>query len=117
VVFASDQHAPSVRTEGEKPPAEEEPEVMAVDQPPEPNLEDLDWRFLILEWLVEGKLPLPPTKRRLDTSLAEQRHSSLSTTSSTSGGMLAYSCGASLETRDTSCYEKYMSAPVATTLV
>jgi hypothetical protein len=39
-VFASDQHTPSVRTEGEKPPDEEEPEVMAVDQLPEPNLED-----------------------------------------------------------------------------
>jgi hypothetical protein len=56
-VFASDQHAPSVRTEGEKPPDEEEPEVMAVDQPPELNLEDPDWRFPILQWLVEGKLP------------------------------------------------------------
>jgi ribonuclease HI len=55
-VFASDQHAPSVRAEGEKPPEEAEPEVMAVDQPPELNLEDPDWRFPILEWLVEGKL-------------------------------------------------------------
>jgi hypothetical protein len=55
--FASDQHAPSVRAEGEKPPEEAEPEVMAVNQPPELNLEDLDWRFPILEWLVEGKLP------------------------------------------------------------
>jgi hypothetical protein len=41
-VFASDQHTPSVRTEGEKPPEEEGPEVMAVNQPPEPNLEDPD---------------------------------------------------------------------------
>jgi hypothetical protein len=56
-VFASDQHTPSVRAEGEKPPEEAEPEVMAVDQPPELNLEDPDWRFPILEWLVEGKLP------------------------------------------------------------
>jgi hypothetical protein len=30
---------------------------MAVDQPHEMNLEDPDWRFPILEWLVEGKLP------------------------------------------------------------
>jgi hypothetical protein len=30
-VFASDQHAPSVRTDGEKPPEEEEPEVMVID--------------------------------------------------------------------------------------
>jgi ribonuclease HI len=56
-VFASDQHVPSVRAEVEKPPEEEEPEVMAIDQPPEPNLEDPDWRFPILEWLVEVKLP------------------------------------------------------------
>jgi hypothetical protein len=56
-VFVSDQHAPSVRAEGKKLPEETEPEVMAVDQPPELNLEDPDWRFPILEWLVEGKLP------------------------------------------------------------
>jgi hypothetical protein len=30
---------------------------MAVDQPPELNLEDPDWWFPILKWLVEGKLP------------------------------------------------------------
>jgi hypothetical protein len=41
-VFASDQHTPSIRAEGENPPDEEEPEVMVVDQPPEPNLEDPD---------------------------------------------------------------------------
>jgi ribonuclease HI len=41
-VFASDQHAPSVQAGGEKPPDEEEPEVMAVHQPPELNLEDPD---------------------------------------------------------------------------
>jgi hypothetical protein len=41
-VFASDQHQPSVREEGEKPPEEPEPEVMAIDQPPEVNLKDLD---------------------------------------------------------------------------
>jgi hypothetical protein len=63
-VFASDQHAPSVRAEGEKPPEEEEPMVMVVDQPPEPNLEDPDWRFPILEWLVEGKLPSDQTEAR-----------------------------------------------------
>jgi hypothetical protein len=37
---------------------------MAVDQPPELNLEDLDWRFPILEWLVEGKLPLDQMEAR-----------------------------------------------------
>jgi ribonuclease HI len=42
-VFASDQHQPSVREEGEKPPEESEPEVMAIDQPLEVNLEDPDW--------------------------------------------------------------------------
>jgi hypothetical protein len=30
-VFASDQHAPSVRVESEKPPEESEPEVMVID--------------------------------------------------------------------------------------
>jgi hypothetical protein len=30
---------------------------MAIDQPSEPNLEDPDWHFPMLEWLVEGKLP------------------------------------------------------------
>jgi hypothetical protein len=63
-VFTSDQHAPSVRAEGEKPPEESEPEVMAIDQPPEMNLEDPDWRFPILEWLVEGKLPSDQTEAR-----------------------------------------------------
>jgi hypothetical protein len=56
-VFTSDQHAPSVRVEGEKPPEAQGPEVMEIDQPPESNLEDPDWHFAILEWLVEGKLP------------------------------------------------------------
>jgi hypothetical protein len=53
-VFASDQHAPSISTEGEKPPEAEGPEVMEIDQLSELNLEDPDWRFPILEWLVEG---------------------------------------------------------------
>jgi ribonuclease HI len=48
-VFASDQHVPSVCAEGEKSPEEEEPKVMAIDQPPELNLEDPDWWFPILE--------------------------------------------------------------------
>jgi hypothetical protein len=56
-VFVSNQHAPSVQAEGEKLPEVEELEVMAIDQPPEPNPEDLDWCFPILEWLVDGKLP------------------------------------------------------------
>jgi ribonuclease HI len=56
-VFASDQHTPSVRVEGEKLLEVEEPEVMEIHQPPESNIEDPDWRFPILEWLVEGKLP------------------------------------------------------------
>jgi ribonuclease HI len=41
-VFASDQHAPSFQAEGEKLPEVEEPEVMAIDQSPEMNLEDPD---------------------------------------------------------------------------
>jgi hypothetical protein len=35
---------------------------MAIDQPPELNLEDPDWQFPILEWLVEGKLPSDQTE-------------------------------------------------------
>jgi hypothetical protein len=63
-IFASDQHQPSVREEGEKPPEEPESKVMAIDQPPEVNLEDPDWRFPILEWLVEGKLSSDQTEAR-----------------------------------------------------
>jgi ribonuclease HI len=70
-VFVSDQHAPSIRVEGDKPPEVEEPEVMAIDQPPEMNLEDPDWRFLILEWLVEGKLPSDQTEARRITRRAK----------------------------------------------
>jgi ribonuclease HI len=40
-VFVSDQHQPAVR-EGEKPPEEPSSEVMAIDNPPEVNLEDPD---------------------------------------------------------------------------
>jgi ribonuclease HI len=111
-VFASDQHAPSVRTEGEKPPDEEDPKVMAVDQPPELNLEDSDLRFSIHEWLVKGKLP--PTRRRLDASPAEQKRSSSSTANFTSVGPPAFSCGAFPETKVASCYKKYMPAPTVT---
>jgi hypothetical protein len=42
-IFTSDQHQSSVREDGERPPEESEPEVMAIDQPPEVNLEDPDW--------------------------------------------------------------------------
>jgi hypothetical protein len=37
---------------------------MAIVQPPEVNLEDPDWRFSILKWLVEGKLPPDQTEAR-----------------------------------------------------
>jgi hypothetical protein len=60
-VFTSDQHQPSVRAEGEKAPEELEPEVMAIDQLQEVNLKDPNWRFPILKWLVEGKLPFDQT--------------------------------------------------------
>jgi hypothetical protein len=67
-----DQVVPrSIRAEGEKSPEEEELEVMAVDQPPEPNLEYPDWRFPILEWLVEGKLPSDQTEARRITRRAK----------------------------------------------
>jgi hypothetical protein len=63
-VFMRNQHQPSVREEGEKPPEEPRPEVMAIDEPPEANLEDPDWRLPILEWLVEEKLPSDKTEAR-----------------------------------------------------
>jgi hypothetical protein len=44
-VFASDQHAPSLRAEGKKPAKESEPELMEIDPPPELNLEDPDCVF------------------------------------------------------------------------
>jgi hypothetical protein len=37
---------------------------MAIDQPLEMNLEDPDWQFLIVEWLVEGMLPFDHTEAR-----------------------------------------------------
>jgi hypothetical protein len=70
-VFASDQHASSVRVEGENPPEEAEPEVMVVDQPTELNLKDPDWPFPILEWLVVGKLPSDETEARHITRQAK----------------------------------------------
>jgi ribonuclease HI len=41
-VFTSYQHQPSIREDGDKPPEEPGPEVMAIDEPPEVNLEDPD---------------------------------------------------------------------------
>jgi hypothetical protein len=35
---------------------------MAIDEPPEVNLEDPNWCFPILEWLVERKLPSDQTE-------------------------------------------------------
>jgi hypothetical protein len=70
-VLVSDQHQPSVRAEGERPPEESEPEVMMIDQQPEVNLEDPDWQLPILEWLVEGKLPSDQTEARRITRRAK----------------------------------------------
>jgi ribonuclease HI len=70
-LFVTDQHVPSVLAEGEKPPEAEGPEVMEIDQPPEPNLEDPDWHFPILEWLVEGKLPSDQIEARCITRRAK----------------------------------------------
>jgi hypothetical protein len=44
---------------------------MEIDQPPEPNLEDPDWHFPILEWLVEGKLPSDQIEARHITRQAK----------------------------------------------
>jgi hypothetical protein len=35
---------------------------MAIGQPPKLNLEDPNWRFPILEWHVQGKLPSDQTE-------------------------------------------------------
>jgi hypothetical protein len=63
-VFASDQHQPFVREGGGKPPKEPGLEVMAIDETPKVNLEDPDWSFPILKWLVKGKLPSDQTEGR-----------------------------------------------------
>jgi hypothetical protein len=60
-----------VQAEVEKPPEVSEPEVLAIDQPPELILEDPDWCFPILEWLVEGKLPPDQTEARRITRRAK----------------------------------------------
>jgi ribonuclease HI len=112
-VSASDQHQPSVREEGEKPPEEPGPEVMAIDEPPEVNLEDPDWRFPILEWLVEEKLP----SDQIEAWCIARRAKAfvLTMVSFTSAGLPAYSCDASSEIKAASYYKRYMPAHVATT--
>jgi hypothetical protein len=74
-VFASGQHQPSVRVEGEKPPEESEPEVMTIDQPLEANLKDPDWWFPIVEWqvLINGS----PTHRPPSESFRPYRRRTL----------------------------------------
>ena len=37
---------------------------MEIDEVREPNLEDPDWRFPLLEWMVEDKLPSNKTEAR-----------------------------------------------------
>jgi hypothetical protein len=114
-VFASNQHAPSICAKGEKPPEEEEPEVLAIDQLPKPNLEDPDWRFPFLEWLVEGKLPSDQTEAR---RIAPRTKAFVLIEGQLyKRGPMAYLCGASLETRAVSCYERYTPAPAVITSV
>jgi hypothetical protein len=103
-VFASDQRVPYVRVEGEKPPEVEELEVMAIDQPPELNLEDPDWWSQSSSGLSKGSFPL--NRRRLDASHGERRRSSSSRASSTSEELLTYSCGASSGIKAMSFYER-----------
>jgi hypothetical protein len=44
--------------QGGRPPSPPDlQEVMALGEALEPNLEELDWRIPILEWMVEGKRP------------------------------------------------------------
>ena len=42
-VFASDQHAPSIRLDDEQPTELAAQEVMEINEVPEINLEDPDW--------------------------------------------------------------------------
>jgi hypothetical protein len=114
-VFASDQHAPSVRAEGKKAPKESEPKVMAIDQPPKMNLEDTDWWFPILEWLVEGKLPSDQTEARRIARRAKAFV--LIDGELYKCGQPTYSCGASSGIKVASCCKRYMPAPVVTTPV
>ena len=58
----SDQHAPSVCLDDEQPAEPATQEVMEIDEAPEINLEDPDWRILILEWIVQGKVPPDKTE-------------------------------------------------------
>jgi hypothetical protein len=85
---------------------------MAIDQPPEVNLEDPDWRFPVLECKSRGSSL--PTRQKPGASPAEQKLSSSSTVSSTSVGLQAYSCGASSGIKAASCCRKYMPAPAVT---
>jgi hypothetical protein len=88
---------------------------MVVDQPPEPNLKDPDWRFPILEWLVEGKLLSDQPEARCITRRAKAFI--LIDGELYKRGLPAYSCDASLKTRVLSYYERYMPAPVVIMLV
>jgi hypothetical protein len=65
-VFASDLHEPYVRyyDSDDHPPEPVVQEVMALEEAPEPNLEDPDWRILLSKWMVEGRLPTDNTKAR-----------------------------------------------------
>jgi hypothetical protein len=95
---------------------EVEPEVMAIDQPPEPNLEDPDWRFPILEWLVEGKHPSDQTEARRITCRAKAFV--LIDGELYKGGATGIpKTRAFPKTRVASCYKRYMPAPVVTTPV
>jgi hypothetical protein len=88
---------------------------MAIDQPPEINLEDPDWRFPILEWLVEGKLPSDQMEARRIARRAKAfilingklyKHGA--------AGILMRSI---LGDQAASCCKRYMLAPTITTLV
>jgi ribonuclease HI len=111
-VFASDQHQPSVREEGEKPPEEPGLEVMATDESPEVNLEDPGWRFPIHEFLVEGKLPSDQTEAR---RIARRAKAFVIIDDE------LYKCGAAdiligvfPEIKAVSCYRRYMLVPAVT---
>jgi hypothetical protein len=88
---------------------------MEIDQPPEMNLEDPDWRFPILEWLVEGKLPFDQTEAQRIARRAKVFV--LINDELYIAGLPTYSCGASTGIKAVSCCKRYMLAPTVTTLV
>jgi ribonuclease HI len=94
-VFASDQHMPSVRAEGEKPPEAEGPEVMETTSHLSRTSRTRIGVFLSSSVLSVGSFP--STRWRHATSRDELKHSSSSMANSRNEAQQAYLYGASSE--------------------